>query len=60
MDNENLNECFFYLGINLSLFLIKNLFSYFLNKNLLNNKKEENKNIKPEDNKEIEENKGVK
>ena len=44
MDNENLNECFFYLGINLSLFLIKNLFSYFLNKNLINNKKEENKN----------------
>ena len=44
MDNENLNECFFYLGINLSLFLIKNLFSYFLSKNLINNKKEENNN----------------
>jgi hypothetical protein len=42
MDNKNLNECFFYLGINLSLFLIKNLFSYFLNKNLIKN--EENKN----------------
>ena len=45
MDINNLNDCLFYLGINLSLFIIKNLFSYFLSKNLkLNDKKEENKN----------------
>ena len=44
MDSNNLNDCLFYLGINLSLFIIKNLFSYFFSKNLkLNNKKEENK-----------------
>lgn len=41
MDNNNLNECFFYLGINLSLFITKNLFSYFFSKNLKKN--EENK-----------------
>ena len=46
MDNENLNECFFYLGINLSLFLIKNLFSYFFSKNLNLNNEENNNNFK--------------
>ena len=39
MEKNNLIDCFYYMGINLSLFIIKNTFSYILSKNLNINKK---------------------